>query len=97
MGTSSYVIYLYWSTLFFTSLSSNFSPNLYTFTGMDATILASLIEDLDDNIDDLEEALAPLIKSALSDTAGKLPVLDRAKLYVIVAYAIESILFCKIL
>lgn len=56
--------------------------------------LVSLIELLDDNIDDLEEALEPLLKSALSDTARKLPLLDRAQLYVLVTYSIESILFC---
>lgn len=56
--------------------------------------LVPLIESLDDNIDDLEEALEPLLKSALSDTAGKLPLLDKAQLYVLVTYAIESVLFC---
>ncbi len=61
---------------------------------MDTSDLVPLIELLDDNIDDLEEALSPLIESALSDTAGKLPLLDKAQLYVLVTYAIESILFC---
>lgn len=61
---------------------------------MEATDLVPLIELLDDNVDDLEEALAPLLKSALSETAGKLPLLDKAQLYVLVTYAIESILFC---
>jgi hypothetical protein len=54
----------------------------------------SLIEELDDQIDDLEESLAPLVKTTLSETASKLPLLDKAKLYVLVTYAIESILFC---
>ena len=54
-----------------------------------------MLEDLDDEVDDLEEALAPLIKTVLSDSAAKLPLLDKAKLYVLVTYAIESILFCK--
>lgn len=62
---------------------------------MDITDLVPLIESLDDNVDDLEEALEPLLQSALSDTAGKLPLLDKAELYVLVTYAIESILFCK--
>ncbi|KAK4697895.1 exosome complex protein LRP1, partial [Lecanoromycetidae sp. Uapishka_2] len=47
---------------------------------MEATDLVPLIEVLDDNIDDLEEALAPLLKGAISDTAGKLPLLDKAQL-----------------
>ena len=57
--------------------------------------LNPLIEQLDENIDDLEEALAPLLKTALSDTAAKLPLLDSAKLYVLSTYAIESLIFCK--
>lgn len=62
---------------------------------MESTDLVPLIELLDDNIDDLEEALAPLLRGALSDTAGKLPLLDKAPLYVLVTYAIESIIFCR--
>ena len=57
--------------------------------------LEPLIEQLDDNIDAVEEALAPLLKTALSDTAAKLPLLDRAKLYALSTYAIESLIFCK--
>ena len=62
---------------------------------MDSTDIVPLLETLDDNIDDVEEALSPLLKAALSDTAGRLPVLDKAQLYVLVTYAIESILFCR--
>ena len=61
---------------------------------MDTSDLVPLIEVLDDNIDDLEEALEPLLSSSLVDNAGRLPLLDKAQLYVIVTYAIESILFC---
>ena len=61
---------------------------------MEFTDLVPLTEILDDNIDDLEEALEPLLQSSLSDTAGKLPLLDKAQLYVLVTYAIESLLFC---
>ena len=61
---------------------------------MDAVDLTSSINQLDDHIDDLEDALAPLLKGALSDAAGKLPLLDRAKLLVLVTYAVESLLFC---
>lgn len=62
---------------------------------MDSSHILELLEQLDDEVDDLEEALSPIIKTALSETASKLPVLDRAKIYVLVTYAIESILFCK--
>lgn len=61
---------------------------------MDAVELSSSINLLDDHIDDLEDALAPLLSAALSDTAGRLPLLDRAKLYVLTTYAVESLLFC---
>ena len=62
---------------------------------MDPIDLMPLIEQLDDNIDDLEEALSPLLQGSLSDTAGKLPLLDKAQLYVLTTFAIESVLFCK--
>jgi exosome complex protein LRP1 len=62
---------------------------------MDSTKVLGLLEQLDDEIDDLEESLAPLIEVALSETTSKLPLLDKAKLYVLVTYAIESMLFCK--
>ncbi|KAE8443460.1 hypothetical protein EG329_001857 [Mollisiaceae sp. DMI_Dod_QoI] len=60
---------------------------------MDSTKLMSLLDQLDDEMDDLEESLVPLIKTTLSETSSKLPLLDKAKLYVLVTYAIESMLF----
>lgn len=61
---------------------------------MDTSKALSLLDQLDDEMDDLEETLAPLIKTPLSESASKLPLLDKAKLYVLVTYAIESMLFC---
>lgn len=61
---------------------------------MDTVDLSPLLEQLEDNIDDLEDTLELLLKAPLSETAAKLPLLDRAKLYVSITYAIESILFC---
>jgi exosome complex protein LRP1 len=61
-----------------------------------ATDILSLLEQLDDEIDDLEDSLAPVLETGISDTASKLPLLDRAKLYVLVTYAVESILFCRL-
>lgn len=63
---------------------------------MEATDLISLIEGLDENVDDLKEALAPLLQAALTESAAKLPLLDKAQLYVLVTYAIESLLFCRL-
>lgn len=62
---------------------------------MDSSDLLSLLEQLDDDVDVLEESLSPILTTSLSDTASKLPILDKAKLYVLTTYAIESILFCK--
>jgi exosome complex protein LRP1 len=64
---------------------------------METAELLSLVEHLEDNIDDLEESLEPLLSAALSATTKKLPVLDKAKLYVLIVYSIESLLFCKCL
>lgn len=61
---------------------------------MDTVDLSPLLEQLEDNIDDLEDTLELLLKAPLSETAAKLQLLDRAKLYVSITYAIESILFC---
>ncbi|KKY22098.1 putative exosome-associated family protein [Diplodia seriata] len=60
---------------------------------MDTPNLLPQVEALADNIDDLEDALGPLLQSALSTHASKLPLLDKAKLYTLVTYAIESMLF----
>lgn len=63
---------------------------------MDTPSLLPQVEALADNIDDLEDALGPLLQSALSSHASKLPLLDKAKLYTLVTYAVESILFCML-
>lgn len=55
-----------------------------------------MVEQLEDNIDDLDENLEPLLKAGLFATTKTLPVLEKAKLYVVVVYAIESLLFCKL-
>lgn len=53
-----------------------------------------LVEQLDENIDELEEILQPLLATPLSTATKKLPVLDKAKLHVLTTYTIESLLFC---
>lgn len=57
------------------------------------TDLPDLVEDLEVNIDELSDALQPLLSTPLHNTASSLPLLDKAKLYVLAAYAIESLLF----
>lgn len=61
---------------------------------MDATDLLPLLEQLDDHVDDLEEALAPVLNATVAATSKKLPVLDKAKFHVLVTYALESLIFC---
>ncbi|PLB52372.1 hypothetical protein P170DRAFT_434142 [Aspergillus steynii IBT 23096] len=60
---------------------------------MDPTDLLPLVDQLDDDVDVLEEALAPLLNSAVTETSKKLPVMDKAKYHVMVTYALESLIF----
>jgi exosome complex protein LRP1 len=63
---------------------------------MDAVApITGLIDQLDDNLDNLQEVLGSLITKSLSETAATLPLLDRAKLYILATYSIESVVFCK--
>ncbi|CAK3778136.1 Nuclear nucleic acid-binding [Lecanosticta acicola] len=55
--------------------------------------LQDQLEDLSTNITTLEAALAPLLDTPLSATSSKLPLLDKAKLYILSTYALESLLF----
>jgi exosome complex protein LRP1 len=64
---------------------------------MDATDMTPLLEQLEDDIDEVEEVLEPLLGQALSVTAQKMPVMDKAKLHVLITYTIESLLFCMFL
>ncbi|KAI0011395.1 Sas10/Utp3/C1D family-domain-containing protein [Xylariaceae sp. FL0662B] len=62
---------------------------------MDPTNISPQLERLDDELDNLEEALQPLLNS-IPEVASKLPLLDKAKLYVLVTYSIESMLFSSL-
>lgn len=61
---------------------------------MDPANITPQLDRLDDELDTLEEALQPILGN-ISDVASKLPLLDKAKLYVLATYSIESLLFCK--
>jgi hypothetical protein len=61
---------------------------------METPSIRPLIDQLEGDIDDLEEALQPLLQNSLDVITQKLPVLDKAKLYVLLTYAIESLIFC---
>lgn len=58
------------------------------------TDLPDLVEDLEVNIDELLSTLTPLLPPhSLSKTSQSLPLLEKAKLHTLLAYAIESTLF----
>ena len=59
---------------------------------MDITDITPQLNRLDRSLDNLEEVIQPLLNN-LPDTASQLPLLDKAKLYVLTTYAIESLLF----
>jgi exosome complex protein LRP1 len=61
---------------------------------METADLVPLLERLDDNVDELEEVLAPILRSTVVETSKKLPVMDKAKFHVMITYALESLIFC---
>lgn len=56
--------------------------------------ITSDLDRLDDQLDSLEESLKPLLTN-LEQLSSQLPLLDKAKLFSLTAYSIESLLFCK--
>lgn len=64
---------------------------------METTDIGPLLEDFESNVDELEDILQPLVQSSIADNITRLPLLDKAKTYVLITYAIESILFCEFL
>ncbi|KAH8171617.1 sas10/Utp3/C1D family protein [Sarocladium implicatum] len=61
----------------------------------DVKDITPTLERLDDQIDDLEDALEPLLEN-LEELSSQLPLLDKAKLFSLTAYAIESMLFSSL-
>ncbi|KAG8624449.1 hypothetical protein KVT40_007516 [Elsinoe batatas] len=62
----------------------------------DSSHISALLTNLSARVDTTSQALQPLLSKPLSSTASKLPLLDKAKLYIHVAYAIESLLFSQL-
>lgn len=61
---------------------------------MDVTDVTPQLDQLEEQLKAAEEALAPLLGD-IDDISSKLPLLDKAKLNVLVAYTLESLLFCE--
>jgi exosome complex protein LRP1 len=64
---------------------------------MNSDQILSLIDELEDNIGDVEANIGPLLNDTFSITTKKLPLLDKAKVHVLIVYAIESLLFSRCL
>lgn len=67
------------------------SPPYYLI--MDITDISPALDQLVADLDQLETDLGPLLGD-LGAASSKLPLLDKAKLYVLTSYTIESLLFC---
>lgn len=52
------------------------------------------LDKMDGQLDKVEDALQPLLGN-LAEVSSQLPLLDRAKLFALTAYSIESLLFCQ--
>jgi hypothetical protein len=64
---------------------------------MDTAGVRDALKQMSGHLSDLDQTLQPLLTTALSDTIKKLPLLDRAKLYVTICSIIETLLYCRIL
>lgn len=61
---------------------------------MDVTDITPQLDQLEQDLSKAEKSLAPLLGD-IGDISSKLPLLDKAKLYVLVSYTVEALLFCK--
>jgi exosome complex protein LRP1 len=61
---------------------------------MDVSDVTPQLDRLEDQLNSARDALEPLLGD-IGDISAKLPLLDKAKLYVLVSYTIESLLFCE--
>lgn len=58
----------------------------------DVSDITPHLDRLDGDLDKLEDSLKPILTN-LGEVASKLPLLDKAKLYVLATYSIENALF----
>lgn len=62
---------------------------------MDVSDITPQLDQLEEDLAKAEQTLKPLLGD-IGDITSKLPLLDKAKLYVLVSYTIESLLFCEL-
>src|ERR1700709_1455599 len=60
---------------------------LDAFITMDTKAVIGLVDELQEDLEDLEESLQPILPGSLATTSRKLPLLDRAKLNVLLVYS----------
>lgn len=53
------------------------------------------LNKLEAQLDNLEACLGPLLENLSGNNASQLPLVDRAKLYTLTNYALESLIFCE--
>ncbi|KAK6521053.1 hypothetical protein TWF506_001286 [Arthrobotrys conoides] len=51
------------------------------------------LDDFEDSVDDISKTLKPLLEQNLPKHASMLPLFDKAKLYIITTYALETLLY----
>ncbi|KAF3917875.1 hypothetical protein ABW20_dc0107376 [Dactylellina cionopaga] len=51
------------------------------------------LDDFEDNTEAIQETLKPLLEQNLPKHASMLPLMDKAKLYIMTTYALESLIF----
>jgi hypothetical protein len=61
---------------------------------MDVSDITPQLDQLEKELSKAQETLGPLVGD-IGDISSKLPLLDKAKLYVLVSYTIEALLFCE--
>jgi exosome complex protein LRP1 len=61
---------------------------------MDVSDVTPQLDQLEEELNKAQQSLEPLMGD-IGDISSKLPLLDKAKLYVLVSYTIESLLFCE--
>ena len=61
---------------------------------MDVSDITPQLDQLEAELNKAQDSLGPLLGD-IGDISSKLPLLDKAKLYVLVAYTIEALLFCE--
>ncbi|AEO54831.1 hypothetical protein MYCTH_2297887 [Thermothelomyces thermophilus ATCC 42464] len=59
---------------------------------MDVSDITPQLDQLEQDLSRAEKSLAPLLGD-IGDISSKLPLLDKAKLYVLVSYTVEALLF----